>query len=180
MDTIYCKGEMNIVENNGKQGFTTVPKKMRLNKYDYSKKGYYYVTICTKNRKRILWCKDVVFNDINNNDWKIPLSDIGRVVESAISNIPQYYSHVTVEQYVVMPNHVHIILCINESNHGKKYAPLSIIMNQMKGFITKQIGFSIWQRSYNDRVIRYESEYIKIAKYIIENPVTWESDIHNI
>jgi len=76
-----------------------------------------------------------------------------------------------------MPNHIHIIVAI-DTNHGRAMrAPtISTIINQMKGYVTKQIGYSIWQKLYHDHIIRGESDYRRICKYIDENPDRWAED----
>ena len=76
--------------------------------YDYSSSGMYFVTICTKDKKNILWAKessDVVVKSVK-------LSQYGQIVDETINSIPTYYPHVTLLQYVIMPNHVHLVLYI--------------------------------------------------------------------
>ena len=107
------------------------------------------------------------------------LSDIGEVVDTAIKNIPVVYSCVRVDKYVVMPNHIHVILNI-ENNRGSalRSPTINTIVNQMKGYVTKQIGFSIWQKSFHDHIIRTEQEYREISDYIDQNPQKWQEDCY--
>ena len=100
------------------------------------------------------------------------LSKYGRIVESAILSISEYYGNVTVDKYCIMPDHIHMILFIHRNLDGRMIsAPtLSSIVGQMKRWVSKQIGFSMWQKSFYDRIIRDEAEYLQIWKYIDENP----------
>ena len=75
-----------------------------------------------------------------------------------------------------MPNHIHMIIT-NTNNERTQFAPtISRIIKQMKGIITKEIGYSIWQKSFHDHIIRNEKEYNLIAEYIENNPIKWEDD----
>lgn len=77
-----------------------------------------------------------------------------------------------------MPNHLHLIIVIDNPVIGRtQFAPtISRIIKQFKGAITKQIGFSPWQRSFYDHIIRNEKEYTAYWQYIENNPVNWEND----
>jgi len=148
-------------------------KSIRLKNYDYSQNGAYYITICTKNKQHLFW-NDIVGARIA----RPPLSDIGKVTENAINKISFHYPMVLVDKYAIMPNHIHMILIIsNEDSERALRAPtISTIINQMKGYITKQIGYSIWQKLYNDHVIRSETEYKTKWEYIDTNPIRWQED----
>ena len=153
-------------------------KSIRLKGYDYSQNGYYFITICVQNMKNIL-CRGEHCSPENNHQFE--LSDIGILVDTAIRNIPKYYANVEIEKYVIMPNHLHMILVLQSNESGRTMfdptAPtIGRIIKQMKGYITKQIGYSIWQKSYYDHIIRNESEYQKIWQYIDTNPLKWELD----
>ena len=102
----------------------------------------------------------------------------GKIVEEAILNIPKSYSMISVDNYVVMPNHVHLLLQIHSDESGRAMlAPrISTIIQQMKGYITKRIGVPIWQKFFHDHVIRGEQDYLKIWEYIDNNPQKWELD----
>ena len=151
-----------------------VRKSIRLKGYDYSKAGYYYITICVKNGHEMLWEEE------RNVGARIarPLSQIGRIVKTAIENIPKYYETVKIDKYVIMPNHIHMILILHKDNSGRAMrAPtISTIINQMKGYVTKQIGFSIWQKLFYEEIIRNEEAYRNIWQYIENNPAKWAED----
>ena len=90
-------------------------KRNRLKNYDYSSNGAYFITICTKDRKNMFWDKsqpDFVGEDIILPPDSVMLSSYGKIVEEAINSIPEFYAHIELLQYVIMPNHVHMILFI--------------------------------------------------------------------
>ena len=82
------------------------------------------------------------------------------------------------DRYVIMPNHIHIIFVICNSEGGRQIAPptISTVIGQMKRSVSKTIGECIWQRSFHDHVIRDHKDYEKIANYISDNPMKWEED----
>jgi REP element-mobilizing transposase RayT len=151
-------------------------KRMRLENYDYSQNGAYYITICVKDRYEMLGEIDV--GAIHNRPHVI-LSEYGKLVDSSIMQISDY-SDTYVDKYVIMPNHVHMILMVNtDGEHGRlRIAPtnISVTVQQLKRRVTKQIGFSIWQKSFHDRIIRDEDDYSRIYQYIDENPAKWQED----
>ena len=139
-------------------------KNPRITGYDYSSENYYFVTICTENKKCI-FCKS---NQIN---------EFGRIAGDFIEKITEHYPNVFVDKYVVMPNHVHMILYLSAGNS----VSLSQIIGQYKMAVTKQIhkrdkDVIVWQRSFHDHVIRSRQSYEKIWEYIDNNPKKWELD----
>ena len=145
-------------------------KRNRLKEYDYSQNGAYYVTMCTKNRCAIL-------GTINLESPLPLLSKSGLIVEQEIIRLNQLYKSVVVDKYVIMPNHIHLVIFIsNEENNSDKNPTVPNIIRQFKGIITKKIGKSIWQRSYYDRIIRNKDEYLLIWQYIDGNPEQWKED----
>lgn len=141
-------------------------KIIRLQNYDYSTNGAYFITICTKDKIKIFWDDEETYE----------LSTYGKVVESAIKNIPEHYPMINVDNYVIMPNHIHIILMIDNINEQINVPTISNVINQLKGYVTKTIGHSIWQSRFNDHVIRNEADYLKHFEYIENNPIKWELD----
>lgn len=99
----------------------TFPKRksIRLKNYDYSTAGVYFITICTKDRKNYFWKpKDIYSKFIGKNiirPYRIPLSKYGRIAERKLLNIPRIYKGVSVSSFVIMPNHIHMLLTV-ESN----------------------------------------------------------------
>ena len=150
-------------------------KPNRLPDFDYSTPGAYFITICVKNRKNLLWA------DVGASIARLPnprLSPWGQIVEQAIRNIPICYPAISLDHYVVMPNHIHLLLQIQTDKDGQAMlAPtISTVIQQMKGAVTKKIGLSIWQKLFHDHVIRNDADYLKIWEYIENNPYRWKED----
>lgn len=126
-----------------------------------------------KNKENLLW-KNVGANCVRPLD-QLPLSKIGIVIENEIYKLNTVYENIKVDKYQIMPNHIHLIIFIYEDSNGRtQFAPtISRIIKQFKGSITKQIGFSIWQKSFYDRVIRNEKEYQSVWNYIHNNPLKY-------
>ncbi len=177
-------------------------KPNRLKTWDYSSAGAYFITICTVRHEWLLWRAAQRYTPLRDTD-ALPLSEYGMIVNDAIAAITKIYTGVVVDKYVVMPNHVHLIIVIQESKvmdmaenkDGRANsqpsasiqkpfrfcAPtISTIINQMKGYVTKQIGFPIWQKLYYDHIIRNHDEYERTVKYIDENPMKWQEDCYYI
>jgi REP element-mobilizing transposase RayT len=148
-----------------------IRKPNRLNHYDYSQSGYYFITVCIKDRHELLGSIDVGANCV-----RPCLSEYGRIVEKEIAILSETYNAVSVRNYVIMPNHIHLIVVIGESGRTQFAPTISRIIKQFKGSITKKVGFSIWQRSFHDRIIRNKDEYSRIAEYIENNPYSWQDD----
>ena len=157
--------------------FMELPKRKpnRLPSFSYDTPGAYFITVCLKDRKPLLW--EAVGASIARPPMP-PLSIWGKVVEQAIREIPVHYPAVSLDHYVVMPNHIHLLLQIKTDDDGRAMlAPtISVVIQQMKGFVTKQLGHSIWQKLFHDHIIRDERDYLKIWEYIDGNPSKWEED----
>ena len=135
-------------------------KQNRLSDFDYSLPGAYFITICTKDRRNLFW-KDSRAQ--LNTPQDVVLSHWGTIVASAVEQIPKHYPAISVDRYVVMPNHVHLLLQIHTDPRGRVIPapPISIVVQQLKGYCTKQIGASIWQKLFHDHVVRNEKDYTK-------------------
>jgi REP element-mobilizing transposase RayT len=167
-------------------------KNYRLSGYDYSKAGHYFLTLCVKDKQPLLSKISVVGEQCNPQRAgnRLMLSYIGEIIEAEIKQVSNIYKQVTVDKYIIMPNHIHMILIIDscDKNGRTKFAPTAIytetndpltisrIIKQFKGSITKKIGKSIWQKSFYDHVIRNEQAYLEVCKYIEENPIRWKED----
>ena len=151
-------------------------KHNRLKNYDYSSPGYYFITICTKNKKT-LFGKIVVGASIAR-PYEMILSDSGEIVKNAIERISDYYPMINVDNYVIMPNHIHLLLQIIPDKNGRPMvAPtVSVVIQQLKGAVTKQLGFSPWQKLFHDHIIRDKTDYENIWNYIEFNVLKWEQD----
>jgi len=104
------------------------------------------------------------------------LSEYGIIVENEIKVLSETYNLVEVVKYVVMPNHIHMIISISDGGRTQFAPTVSRMVKQFKGLVTKRIGFSLWQKSFHDHIIRDESEYRRIWQYIDENPQHWDED----
>ena len=95
-----------------------------------------------------------------------------------MEEIPGRYPAITVDRYVIMPNHVHLLLQIHTDPDGRSMiAPtISVIMQQFKGIVTKKVGIPIWQKGFYDHVIRSEQDYLDVWNYIEGNPSKWTED----
>ena len=175
---------------------------IRLTGYDYTQNGCYFLTICTRNR-------ECLFGEIQNAE--MFLSNIGEKVKDCWQEIPNHFPQIVLHDYVIMPNHVHGIIEINnidaiESNIGvivgaNNYSPTNhsplrsstnlaslpsrpngtsrTVGSVVRGFkigVTKQVGFSPWQRNYYEHIIRNSESYNTIVQYMAQNPMKWEED----
>lgn len=149
-------------------------KPNRLKDYDYSRNGIYFITICTKEHRCIL-SKIVGASTARPNETQ--LTNIGIVVEKGIKGIEEHYKNIFVDNYVIMPNHIHLLIRIENPDGRAVLAPtISRIIQQAKGYVTKQLGTSIWQKLYYDHIIRDEEDYFTKWQYIENNPAKWFED----
>ena len=111
----------------------------------------------------------------------IALSEYGNIVDKAINNIPYVYPALDVDHYVIMPDHIHLLLivCADECGRPMVAPTMSRMVQQLKGYITKRIGHSIWQKLFIDHVIRNREDYEEHVKYIYDNPIRWQYDRSN-
>jgi REP element-mobilizing transposase RayT len=137
-------------------------KKLRLQGYDYTQGNTVFVTVCVENRKMLLG--EILEPDTEGELPTVELSGIGKVVDQFTSTIRG------IEKYVVMPNHVHMIVTNAEGED------ISAKLRAWKSLITRQIGSSIWQRAFYDHVIRDEEDFRIRWKYIDDNPSKWAMD----
>ena len=147
-------------------------KRNRLENHDYSACGAYFITICTAKRENHFWEHSKSFADCPQS---VTLSKHGKIVEKAISNISSVYPALTVDHYVIMPDHIHLLVRIRSDDHGEPMvAPtISRVVQQLKGYVTKHIGFPIWQKLFFDHIIRNRQDYEEHAKYIYDNPMKY-------
>ena len=161
-------------------------KSTRLKDFDYGTTGAYFITICTENRKPIL--SDII-NPVGvgaYDDPQVRLTKIGKIVEKNLLS-SENISGVKINQYVIMPNHIHAIIFLDNDEfanrkNGSSRAPtptnemLPHIVSTFKRFCNKEIGYNVFQRSFHDHVIRDREDYENIVKYIHDNPMNWHFD----
>ena len=148
-------------------------KPTRLRNYDYSSEGAYFITICTHNKQKIL-C-DIVGEGLCALP-SIRLTEIGKIVERAIEYIDNNYEGVSVDKFVIMPNHIHLIIKNQTGGHGDPPLQVYDIIGRFKSFTDSKYNNKLWQRSFHDHIIRDEKDYLKIWNYIDTNPLKWADD----
>ncbi len=148
-------------------------KPQRLQDYDYSEQGAYFITLCTHNRQHL-------FGKLLDGTMRI--NKYGLIAQSHLLNIPQHFDSVVVDKFIVMPNHLHCIFILwGTAERSRPFPTLSTVVGLYKSGVTNRIhGFSpdlcVWQKSFHDHVIRDEQDYLRIWQYIDTNPLNWEKD----
>jgi REP element-mobilizing transposase RayT len=166
-----------------------VRKPNRLQEYDYGQNGMYFVTICVKDRAELLGTIEparppsgvgaTVPGRPPSSARAAPyceLSELGGYVDDAIMYYNARNGGIFFDKYVIMPNHIHTIIVIRSRAGDRGRSPLQCIVRNLKSYVTKKIGFSPWQRSFHDHIIRDEQDYNRISEYIKSNPANWEQD----
>ncbi len=163
-------------------------KSPRLQGYDYSQGGAYFVTMVSVLRQHL-------FGHVN--DGQMQLSPLGRIAHNEIERLPNYWNGmVSTDQFVVMPNHVHMIILLagpvsdaQNADTGiadaqKRVPTLGRVMNAYKGGVTRKARqnqiidatASPWQSRYHDHIIRNEPDLNRIREYVLMNPARWTDD----
>jgi len=170
-------------------------RSIRLKGYDYSQRGYYFITVCTQGR----WC---LFGGIEKK--RMVLNDAGKMVGRWWNELKNKYANIEIDEYVVMPNHCHGIinivgsvgadLCVCPDNMGE-YAdsplqgrPIYEMIQWFKTMTTNEyirnvkqnrwgpFDGKLWQRNYYEQIIRDETSLRRVREYIINNPRQWQQD----
>jgi REP element-mobilizing transposase RayT len=166
-------------------------KSIRLKGYDYSFPGEYFVTICTNNH-------ECIFGNIIREEMK--LSQEGMITQRCWEEIPNHFLNVQLDEYIIMPNHIHGIIILLESIVGTRHAvslqqeqfskpvegSVPTIVRSFKSAVTKRIheimntrSSPVWQKRFYDRIIRNEKELDTIRDYISNNVLRWASESHH-
>jgi len=161
---------------------------MRLQGYDYSQTGAYFITLCTRNRESL-------FGDIVEREMRLNVT--GLIVAASWKWLATQYNHVELDEWVIMPNHLHGIIVITDDRMGgsrtaptmrtttpeSQRKPIGRLIGAFKTISTKRIneyrskmGSGIWQRNYYEHIIRNEPELSSIREYMQNNPMQWEMD----
>lgn len=168
---------------------------IRLPEYNYSAIGEYFITVCVKDREHRL-------GKIENAEMK--LNEEGNLVKHWINEIANYFNGVKVDNFIIIPNHIHLIIEIINSDSDKymklnsenmtyeswrierSKMTLSKAINYLKSNSARAInklnsvtGISFWQSNYYEHIISNEKEYNEIAYYISNNPKSWKDDRFN-
>ena len=183
-------------------------RSIRLRRYDYSRQGAYFVTICTQNR-------ECLFGNIRHNE--MVLNQAGEMAGKTWNNLSVKCPGIVIDEYIVMPNHVHGIICIvgaplvgalslelqmggidragtrPDRRAGTRPAPTSLgdVVGIFKSITTHKYSMNVnanywppftgklWQRNYYEHIIRNEDELNRIRDYIENNPLQWVNDRNN-
>lgn len=170
-------------------------RSIRLKGFDYRRPGAYFITIC-------LVKLQTIFGTVTNSE--MHLNKFGNVAQCCWKQIPAHFANVELDEYIVMPNHVHGIVVIREmtnvgapvgAQHAARLLPgsnvppgsLGAIVRSYKSAVTRRInqirhtpGGRVWQRNYYEHIIRDEDSFHRIRTYIRSNPSRWETDRNRI
>lgn len=137
--------------------------------------GAYFITVCTEDRKNLFWTTVGAVIDCPSH---VPLTNLGRIARQSISDITKHYPMISVDHFVIIPNHIHLLLQIREDAAGRSViAPtIGTVIRHMKGAVSRQAGFSVWQKGFYDHVVRGDQDYRDIWNYIEGNPSKWTED----
>ncbi|MCU0372121.1 MAG: transposase [Ignavibacteria bacterium] len=162
-----------------------INKKQRSPAIDYSFPGLYFVTICTKNKTHL-------FGKIKSGE--MILNELGRIAQNVWNELINHFEDIKLYDFIVMPNHIHGIINILNTERTDGYNPdrvirqkriqkLPVIISSYKSAVSREINkisgekIFAWQSSYYDRLIRNEEEFDALSVYIVKNPLNWENDI---
>ena len=161
----------------------SLPKRKhpRLDNYDYSTSGAYFITICTHNRRCLL--SRIVGRGLAPAEKnEIEYTSLGKIAEKQLFLLEERYNYLSIDQYVIMPNHIHIIIILKDETAGASPRPtITDIVCTYKSLTTresKKNGFKekLFQTSFYEHIIRGQEDYKEIAKYICENSTQWYYD----
>ena len=159
-----------------------------LRDWDYRSRGWYFVTICSQNRRAI-------FGHIVDSEMR--LSAIGKVADSELRELSGHYLNVSVDEHIVMPNHIHAITMIDGEHmftpsakvrvealtafEPPRAGSLSAIARSYKAGVTlkcRDLGFhqEIWQARFHDHLLRGDKVISAVREYIRSNPANWAKD----
>ena len=174
-------------------------RSIRLQGYDYSQPGIYFITLCTQNH-------ECLFGEILNGEMR--LNEFGKMTQQCWLEIPHHFPHVKLDEFVIMPDHIHGIIILNDIVGAKNFSPQpsnnfspqpmptpqqnitpfrspsktigSIIrgfkIGVTKGFRQNTDIYVVWQRNYYEHIIRNKVELNRMRQYIIDNPKKWKTD----
>lgn len=172
-----------------------VRKRTRLSGYDYSTPGYYFITVCALNHRHLFWAHtsefdvgascarpapDALSAPVGASCARPPLSKYGQIAFEELLHLSHIYPNVTVDKFVVMPNHIHMILVLKADQTGRAQLAPTVphILQQFKGAASKRAGLPLWQKGYHDHIIRNDADYRRIWQYIDTNPAKWQEDCY--
>ena len=140
----------------------------RLPDYNYAESGWYFVTFCTTHRRPLL--SRVAPTAEGAETVLLPA---GKIVAEGIACLNGRAEGFGMEKYVIMPNHVHLLIAVSGEEPGKS---VSSLIRRLKSFTSRRYGEKLWQRSFYDHIVRGEADFREIWRYIDENPLRWALD----
>ncbi len=170
-----------VLSNRSKMEFSN-RKGLRLKQYDYSSVGAYFITLCTKNRVNIL--SNITVGTGVLDCPQICLTKYGKIADKYIRQMNEFYNSISVETYVIMPNHIHLLINIEDGQSGRPVptsnkdanSSISKFVGTFKRFSNKEYGENIWQSRFYDHIIRDKNDYEEVCKYINTNVLHWKTD----
>ena len=156
-------------------------KNTRLQNIDYNEQHAIFITLCTVNRRCILSRISVGTGVLDGPI--VELLPFGKIAEKYIKQLNCFYTNLSIDSYVIMPNHIHMLICFNNDN-GPSRTPVPTLQNStlsrfistFKRFCNKECGENIWQYRSYDHIIRSKYDYDTHIKYIYDNPSKWLYD----
>ena len=157
-------------------------KHPRLSCHDYSATGAYFVTICTHNRRCLL--SRVVGRGLapaEKTTYSVEHTEYGEIAERQLLLLEERYPFLSIDAYVIMPNHIHVILFLKKAAGASPRPTVMDIVCAYKSLVTiackKQFPIDkLFQTSFYEHIIRDRKDYDEIVKYIFENPMRWHYD----
>lgn len=157
-------------------------KGLRLKYFNYNNSGSYFITICTQDNKEIL-SKIIDSKSLTENP-QIELLKYGKIADKYINELNSFYDDISIDKFVIMPNHIHLLISISASDVNLKCdkpfekenntnSKISKLVSTFKRFCNKEYGGNIWQSRYFDHVIRCKKDYQETWLYIEHNPRRW-------
>ena len=152
-------------------------KHPRMPDYDYSTAGAYFITICTHNRKCLL--SHIVGRGLAPAE--TVYTQLGEIAKEQLLQLENRFANMKIDAYVIMPNHIHAILRLEETAGASPRPTVTEIVCAYKSLTTragKQVANieKLFQTSFYEHVIRGQADYDEIAAYIQNNPKQWELD----
>ena len=157
-------------------------KTTRLQGVNYSDCGMYFITICTEKKRCTL--ARIVGTGVLDGPQTI-LTKQGQIADKYIRQMKNFYDNISIEHYVIMPNHIHLLLWVKGNENGPSRTPVptmvqnsvvSRFISTFKRFTNKEYGDNLWQYRSYDHIIRNQKDYEEHLRYIEENPFRWNSD----
>ena len=153
-------------------------KRLRLEDYNYSGQGTYFLTLCSID-KTCLFSR--IVGDGVLDVAQLQLSIYGQMIQDTFQEMDRLYQNLRIDKYVIMPNHVHLLVTLlpadgTSGRPSPTNATIQSFVGTLKRFVNRRSGRQMFQRSYYDHIVRDEKDYLARWKYIDDNPIKWQED----